>query len=359
MKLNLNGPLNKLSYGYVTWNILNQLTKMGHEVSFFPVGGWQNTEVDGRAYPDYQSVINAANQRAIDFSHPKLDTVRIFHQFSMAESIGAGKRIGFPIFELDRFTTQEKNHLRSLDGIWVTSNWGKGVVENEVPGIPCKVIPLGYDPDIFFPNRLFPAQSDTFVVGNIGKLEHRKGHGEIVEIFNAAFEKTDDVELWLGLDSFHINKTELDNFVKTSKESKLGDKIRFIPRMDSQVDVAEIINCFDVGLFPSRAEGWNLELLECLACDIPCVATDYSAHTEFCRADEVYLVKPEFMELAHDGRWFFSKGYWAQINKEEKDQFVDHIRYLYKNRDPNYSSTHAKTYTWEVTCLGILEELSL
>ena len=60
----------------------------------------------------------------------------------------------------------------------------------------------------------------------------------------------------------------------------------------------------DCGIFPSRAEGWNLELLEMLACIKSVITTHYSAHTEFCDDVNSDLVEIKETELAYDGKWF-------------------------------------------------------
>ena len=46
----------------------------------------------------------------------------------------------------------------------------------------------------------------------------------------------------------------------------------------------------DCGVFPSRAEGRNLELLEMMSAGKHVITTDYSAHTEFCTKDNAGLV---------------------------------------------------------------------
>ena len=53
----------------------------------------------------------------------------------------------------------------------------------------------------------------------------------------------------------------------------------------------------DCGVFPARAEGWNLELLEMMSCNKPVIATNYSAHTEFCDDKNCMLIDIEDMEI--------------------------------------------------------------
>jgi glycosyltransferase involved in cell wall biosynthesis len=80
------------------------------------------------------------------------------------------------------------------------------------------------------------------------------------------------------------------------------------------------------GIFPSRAEGWNLELLEMMACGKHVITTNYSAHTEFCNAENAHLINVENTEVAYDGKWFHGQGNWAKLGEKEKDQFIEAIR---------------------------------
>lgn len=347
--LNLNGPVNLLSYGLTTFNILRELSK-DVNVALWPIG---KSEVDSQAHPLGQKIVEDAVNKARYFENPNAPSLRIFHQFSMAERIGKGKAIGFPIFELDTFNDVERRHLRSLDEIFVTCEWAKQIIANNGISVPCHVVPLGYDPDIFKRPKNRVVRSKTFTFGNVGKYEKRKGHDELVEIFNKAFEPSDDVQLLIACENPFPN-SGVDEFKKRAKMTKMGDKIRFIPRLRSQLELADFYAVCDCMVFPSRAEGWNLPLLECLAMDIPCIATYYSAHTEFCTSLECNLVKIDELEPAYDGIWFHGQGRWAKIGEAQKDQFI-HIMRLMKKGNSNFNNIDAKKFTWENTAQEIKE----
>ena len=74
----------------------------------------------------------------------------------------------------------------------------------------------------------------------------------------------------------------------------------------------------DCGIFPSRAEGWNLDMLEMMALNKSIITTNYSAHTEFCNKDNSFLIDISETEPANDGKWFFGQGNWAKIGEEQK-----------------------------------------
>ena len=57
----------------------------------------------------------------------------------------------------------------------------------------------------------------------------------------------------------------------------------------------------DCGIFLSRAEGWNLGLLEMMAMGKPVITTNYSGHTEFATPANALLVEVPEVEPAKDG----------------------------------------------------------
>lgn len=91
--------------------------------------------------------------------------------------------------------------------------------------------------------------------------------------------------------------------------------VKIIPRADTQQEVYNIMAQTDCGVFPSRAEGWNLELLEMMSVGRHVIATNYSAHTEFCNKNNSSLVDIHDKELAYDNKWFFGQGRWAKIDE--------------------------------------------
>ena len=113
--------------------------------------------------------------------------------------------------------------------------------------------------------------------------------------------------------------------------SNLRDKIRLVNRVQSSQEVYNIMSQVDCGIFPARAEGWNLEALELLACGKHLIITDYSAHKEFCTKENSRLVSIDKIEKAYDGKWFDGKqGSWASIGENQIDQIVEHMRAVHK-----------------------------
>ena len=351
--INIITPINQLGYGLTGFNIVKNFYEDKHRVALWVLG-------QPEAHPSFHPMIKECleNAKMPDFQAPCL---RIWHQFDMSHFTGSGEKIGFPIFELDTFTEQEKHHLSSLDKIFVCSQWAKNIITKNGIKVDTRVIPLGVDSNIFL--RSASSRKNT-IFFNCGKWEKRKGHDILPEIFSKAFEPEDNVELWMMCENPFCSPEENNDWINSYKRSGLGDKIRLIPRQQSQKEVYNIMKQTDCGVFPSRAEGWNLELLEMMSCGKHVIATNYSAHTEFCNRDNCRLVKVDNLEEARDDKWFFGDGKWASIEESQTDQIISHMREIHNLKQQEALKINeaglktAKKFSWANTTQEIINALS-
>jgi len=355
--INLTAPINQLGYGIVGLNVLKQLVKAGKKPSYLPVFHGIKTD------PPQEDV--ALVQRCLDRPfYPEGNSLRIWHQHDLAHHCGTGKRCVFPIFELDQFTDEEKHHLRNQDVLFVCSNWAFDTVCNEL-GDDCPLVVttgLGVDRSIFFPAELNPYSYTVFL--NIGKWEVRKGHDVLIDAFNRAFEPKDRVRLWMIPSNPFLTKEQTAEWEDMYMKSKMGraGKVQIFPRQRTQVDIAKKMREADVGVWPARAEGWNLELLEMLACGKNAIATFNTAHMDFIDDSVCRCIDTPNKEEAFDGVFFKGGGgNWAELGEAEIEQLVVHMRELHRQKQerelaPNERGIDiAETFSWENAVQPILE----
>lgn len=351
--INLLTPINQLGYGITGLNVTKSLSKLT-DVSLWCIGQPQVTSEEDA------NILRSCIVRGqlADFNAP---CIKIWHQNDMTQFVGKGKRIGFPIFELDKFNEIEKHHLNSLDSIFVCSEWAKNIVIDQIniSKDSVHVIPLGVDLSIFQPCELPETKTTRFY--NCGKWEIRKGHDALVNIFNKAFDSSDDVELIMMCENPFYTETEQKEWINLYKESKLGDKITIIPRQPTQKEVYNIMKQCHCGIFPSRAEGWNLELLEMMAIGRHVITTNYSAHTEFCTSANSYLAPVNETEIAYDGKWFHGQGNWAKLDNNAIEYMIESMRKVYTlhkteslHKNTNGIET-AQNFTWENSARKIID----
>jgi len=358
MKINLQAPINQLGYGIAGLNILKALQDKA-EVSLFPIG---QPQVTNQADAD---AVRKGMETAQTFD-PNAPCIKIWHQNQMAERIGSGKFIGFPIFELDTFSDLEKHHLLACDELMVCSQWARRVVTGNNfgyykadgrPKLPPKthVVPLGVDTELFPPAPV--RQDDKTIFFNCGKWEVRKGHDILIKAFKKVLEHDARAELWMMCSNPFNTRMEDARWKKLYK----FPKVSIIPRAETQQDVYNIMSEVDCGVFPSRGEGWNLELLEMMSCGKHVIATDYSAHTEFCTKENAQLLPIDGVEPAFDGKWFFNQGNWAKITEKEVDALSDLMISFINNKKGKINKSGIETaskYNWENTAKEIIKCLN-
>lgn len=355
MNLNVLAPINQLGYGITGLNIIKELDKE-NDISLFMIGQPQVTNQEDA------NIISKCIKKShfFDYNAP---CIKIWHQHDMAQFVGRGMRIGFPIFELDHFTDIEKHQLKSLDKIFVCSSWAKDIILNNIkfPSEAIYVVPLGVDSLIFKPSP--PVESTTTKFFTCGKWEIRKGHDVLVEIFNDAFNEEDDVELFMMCENPFCTEKEQNEWINLYKNSKLGSKIHIVSRQNTQQEVYNIMSQMHCGIFLSRAEGWNLELLEMMSCGKNVIATDYSAHKEFCNNKNSLLIPITETETAYDGKWFHGQGNWAKINDDSRGYAVQHMLNIHSLHQQKKLLTNeegintAKKFSWRHTGSTILNAI--
>ena len=101
-----------------------------------------------------------------------------------------------------------------------------------------------------------------------------------------------------------------------------------------------------------------------MACGKKVIATNYSAHTEFCNKDNTLLVDIEKLEPAYDGVFFSGAcGQWANIGDPQKEQIVNHMRSVHVNKKENHlclNEEGIKTaihFSWENSAKEVINGL--
>ena len=351
--MNIIAPITSYTgYGITSYNILRSLYKIDSNIKLFPIGsvnieqGW-----------DQEIIKNSINNQE-NFDKEEC-CFKIWHDNDLiTRTAGNSKYATLSFFEIDKISKKSKIGYELSDIIFAPSEWAKNILMSNGISKDIIVCPQGVNRDVF--NDQEPADKDKekYIFINIGKWEIRKGHDILVDIFNNAFNEDDNVELWMLNHNSFLNTEQTNEWVSLYQNSKLANKIRIFPRLPTQHHIAKIISYADCGIYPSRAEGWNNEAIETLSMNKPLIITNYSAHTEYCNNKNSYLVDIKNTTPANDDIWFHGEGNWADIDSDNIDQFIEHMRYVYKNniRTNTEGVNTAKKYTWDNTANIINEK---
>ena len=194
-----------------------------------------------------------------------------------------GPKIAYNVWESTLQPQQYFNKLQEFDEMWVPSKWqrdmtiAQGYDPNRI-----KVVPEGVDDTKFFPEETsHPLTSDgRFKFFLAGRWDYRKSIKEIIETFLKTFDKDEPVDLIVSIDNPFsndgLNTTEerLEHYGFTDDRIKV---LHFPPRED----YIKILKSCDAFVSCARAEGWNLPLIESMACGTPSIYSNCSGQLEF------------------------------------------------------------------------------
>lgn len=356
---NIYAPINDLGYGKMSRGLLSGLLQNGvGNVFLSPIG---QVEIENKQeVPDLQKLVNNLWTR----SNP---SVAIWHEFDLAKFSG-NKLVAFPIFETTEMSGLARNYLKQMDAVFVLSAWAKSVIESNIGNdVPTLVIPGGST--VLETEAVMKSQKNTaFTFCTVGKFESRKAHLELIDAYGQAFcNVPEDTRLMC-----HIYNPFVPNFPQTiaAHLGKLGFKIVTTSRQDSLIatkgnavvqvflgriseeQVYQLYKTAHIGVFPAKAEGWNLPLMEAIKSGLPCIATNYSAHTEYLTPEYDYnpnlLLNNLTPTVAYDGVFFKGdRGSWMVPDQTELANKLLYTFYNYKEIASGFNPTKIREkFTW-------------
>lgn len=353
--LYLSAPHTRTGYGVTGAHLLRALQARGVPVSFTPIGG-----------VDRSITHNAALDLALQPPAPfraDAPSVRLAQAFDLAQHAGRGPRVGFTIFETDAFSDTELQHLRFQDAVLVCTPWAREVCyANGLSDRPVHIVPLGVDRDIYN-EHVTPARTWTETVFlQVGKLEARKGQLELLRAFEAAFSPNDHVRLVLACHNPFVKKEAFDAALAPFRASSMAARITILcSELASSRDVAALMAAADCGVFPARAEGWNLEALEMLSMGKAVIATAATAHTAFLSSQNARLIAVDAMEPALGGS---IAGHWPAWSAAQHEQLVEQLRAVHAERSSGALTINeaglatARAHSWDASAAALLTALS-
>src|SRR6056300_673310 len=195
-----------------------------------------------------------------------------------------GYKIGYNVWESTRYSEQFFQQLLTLDELWVPTEWQKQIsIEQGYPEDKIFVIPEGVDGTTFKPPSK-PKKQGKFQFVIVGRWDYRKGIKESIEGFLKAFPDNQSVELLLNVE----NPYPVDGMNSTEERLKHygleDDRIKILKFLDRKQYVSLLQNA-NVLISCAKAEGWNLPLIESLACGTPSIYTKCSGQLEFTKSE--------------------------------------------------------------------------
>ena len=270
-------------------------------------------------------------------------------------------KVGYTMLEVDRFPDEWVRQANRMDEVWVPSAFNReGMLDSGVRR-PIEVMPLGVDPAYFHSGireQRNPTGEFTFL--SVFEWGERKDPWLLLRAFNDAFSADEPVRLVCKI----INR---DPTVSVKREiaglslSVSGGKISYLFNVEfPHYQLGVLYRSADCFVAASRGEGWNMPLMEAMACGIPAIATDWGAHREFFHAGVGYPLRVARTIPAVAKCPYYEGARWAEPDAEHLRHL---LREVYEKRDEARAVGAAaaeevsRRWTWHNTARRIRQRL--
>jgi autotransporter strand-loop-strand O-heptosyltransferase len=197
-----------------------------------------------------------------------------------------GPKIAYNVWESTLQPEPFFSKLLEYDQIWVPSQWqAECTIAQGADPDKVKVVPEGVDVDTFYPED--PVTKLDYVDGRFkfvvfGRWDYRKSTKEIIETFLKEFKPDELVDLILSVDN-PFSGDGLETTENRLKHFGLEDPRIKVKHFPSREDYITYMKNGHVFLSCARSEGWNLPLIEAMACGTPSIYSECSGQLEFAK----------------------------------------------------------------------------
>ena len=358
-KLNLHLPINNLSIGNVSFNILRELYRRKVQCAIFPYGNPDLSayKIDEQFGKWIETCVNNRYKK-VDRSVP---TLAVWH-IAESQFKPSDRQYLLSFHECDSPTESEVNLVNQQDHTFFTSSW---TVDNfQTYGAQnVSFVPLGLDEDFKPSNRrLIPDDQLHFIC--IGKIEQRKGTEKIIKTWCAKYGGKKEYLLTLAVTNPFYKREQMEAFYSRCFDGKPKPyNVNILPFLKTNAEINQLHNSADICLSSSMSggEGWGLPGFNSTALGKWAVVTNCSAHKDWATPENSILVEPAGMVPCYDGVFFhpgqpFNQGNFYDFTS---DQLVAAMERAEKvARTPNLEGLKlAETFTYKRTVDTILAKI--
>jgi len=252
------------------------------------------------------------------------DTYPILLSALSPERVRAAWRIGLWVWETPLFPRWWRFAIDLVDEIWTPSDYSRQSIIPAVGDIPVRLRPYPVSPSVRNEGSIDPVQmrsslgidDDTFLglaIMDISSCPARKNPWAHVAAWLQAFGDDPSSVLVLKLRVSKHTRVVLDELRTLIGSS---GNIRLLEKELTGDEIDALQSAADVYLSLHRAEGYGLNIHECLAFGTPVLATDFSANAEYGPTFAGYRGLPYRPVPYRDWTGHYSEGdfCWAEVD---------------------------------------------
>jgi hypothetical protein len=289
------GPINSLSFGNVSINLLKEMYKLDLDLAFFPIGKVDLSSFDNKD-KDFLSWI----KESIDDRYKKIErnstTLQMWH-LNGCENRISSKQILYTFYELNQPTESEINLAKMQDKVVFSSSYAQSSFRGS------SFAPLGFDNYFHKTNKSY--MPDKIHFGLMGKFEKRKHTEKIIKTWIKKYGNNYNYQLTCCINNPFFKKEQMESLINNLLGGARYGNINFLPFLPHNSQVNDFINSIDIDLGGmSGAEGWNLPSFNATCLGKWSIVLNSTSHKDWANKENCILVEPNGEEKVYDNIFF-------------------------------------------------------
>ena len=353
MNLIVEAPLNSLSFGNVSYNILRELFKAKIDVAYFPIG--EPDLVAMQPSQEFTEWLRGCLNKRFDALDQNLPTLRLWH-LNGSDFLRSRNQSLITFYECNNPTNIEKKIAGLQSNVLFSSEYASNQFENS------KSFKLGFDEDFFVTGKKY--LQDRIHFGICGKFEKRKHTEKLIKAWLKKYGNDNRYLLSCCITNPFFKPEDMQKVIANLLEGKNYSNINFIPWLKTNAEMNEFLNAIDIDLTGmSGGEGWNLPAFNATCLGKWSIVLNATSHKDWANNDNSILVEPNGEQPVEDGVFFkngseFNQGTFFTF---DEDQFISALE-LSETKAGQINACGTllgQTFTYKSTLEQILSSINL
>lgn len=303
MQVTVEAPINNLSFGNVSYNILRQFWRRGIDLSYYPIGQIDTSAFD-KIDQDFLNYLKESSDKADLKLNQDAPSLKLWHLNGSQSRISKNQLL-YTFYELDEPTETEINLAKFQTKTIFSSKYSFEKFKEK--GVDCKNIPIGFDEDFFKTDRKY-LKDEIIHFGLMGKFEKRKHTEKIIKLWCSKYGNNNKYQLTICVINPFFKDDQMNQIFNSVFEGKRYTNVNILPRLKTNSEVNDFLNAIDIDLTGlSGAEGWNLPAFNATCLGKWSLVLNETAHKDWANKDNCILIESNGKEECYDD-FFFKKG---------------------------------------------------
>lgn len=357
MQLLIDAPINSLSFGNVTINLLREMWKRGYDVGIFPMGN----NVDASTFqlkPEFGQWIQESINNRFKYLKKDIPTIKLWH-LNGSDSRKTKDQYLLTFYECSQPTEIETTITSLQDKTFFSSQYSL----NKFREAGCEnteLFTLGFDEDFHQTGKKYLSKKCHF--GLMGKFENRKHTAKIIKTWLKKYGNNPNYLLSCCVTNPFFKEDQMRQILGGVLEGKQYNNINFLPYLKTNAEVNDFLNAIDVDLTGlSGAEGWNLPAFNATCLGKWSIVLNATSHKDWATSENSILIEPNGTMPAYDGVFFqqgqpFNQGEFFTWDEEQVIQAMEKAEQLVGQKNEKGLEL-GRTLTYSKTLDQIISKL--